>query len=200
MANSTQLDILLTIRDIANGCMTTQRLAERRGVSERTIKNYIAQARHLGADIKSFRVDGVYYWNLPSYSDIEQRVEAWIDLELNKLKSVKPKDDEFNFSESYPNIDEYLKSKDTEITDFHKDYIHNTVAPGEEFYIPKCYILAAQGIDGRWRVEVEGAAGIWWAVPASEHAPFGQFATWQTLEALQAAWRPVLGYDVTTEE
>lgn len=89
MSASVLYEILLTVRDIAVGdmssdnvsMMTTERLAVRRAVSERTIKGYIAQARHMGANIVSFPSDGVYYWRLDNYDDISRRLNIWIDLE-----------------------------------------------------------------------------------------------------------------------
>lgn len=85
MATSTNYEILLTIFDLSQGALSTPELAERRGVGDRTIKSYIAQARHLGADIRSTRGQDGYAWSIVNFPEIEDRVLTWIDLEEKGL-------------------------------------------------------------------------------------------------------------------
>ncbi len=86
MATSPLYDILLTIRDIATiDGMTTERLAMRRAIGDRTLKSYISQARHLGADIQSVRQGAGYFWVCRNWDDIAPNVAKWIDLEERGL-------------------------------------------------------------------------------------------------------------------
>jgi len=79
------LDILLTIHDIATDPkMTTERLAMRRACSERHAKRYIAEARHLGADIQSVRTPDGYVWRVGNWDAIRDRLTTWIDLEKSR--------------------------------------------------------------------------------------------------------------------
>lgn len=87
MAASPLYDVLLTIVATSLSPASARDLASARGVSDRTLKSYIAQARNLGADIVSIKRNGQYYYELRNYDDIKGRLIAWIDLEERGLLS-----------------------------------------------------------------------------------------------------------------
>lgn len=83
------LDILLTIQDVIDEPgITTERLAMRRACSDRQLKRYIAEARHLGADLRSTREatgpGTPYGWRCYNKHAIRQRLATWIDLERSR--------------------------------------------------------------------------------------------------------------------
>jgi len=61
-------DLLVTLHQlIENGSMgSPAELAQRLGISERTVKRYIAQLRQMGADIRFSRHRNTYYYSEPA--------------------------------------------------------------------------------------------------------------------------------------
>ena len=74
------LTTLRIVRDIAEHAYSTAELCEKHGASDRQMKRYIAEARHLGANLQSTRVEGRYVWSCPNYADLTN-LKKWIDLE-----------------------------------------------------------------------------------------------------------------------
>jgi len=80
--------LLLTlnlIRDIAlYTTETTEALCDEYGISDRTFKRHIEEARHLGADLQAVKTGKHWVWVCNNWSDIEQRVNTWHELETQR--------------------------------------------------------------------------------------------------------------------
>ena len=59
---------------------TSGALCEEFGVSLATLKRHIAEARHLGAAIESYREGGASYYRLKNWTACKERVNTWINL------------------------------------------------------------------------------------------------------------------------
>jgi len=80
------LTTLVIVREIATaqGSMGTADLVDRFGLSERSVKRYIAEARHLGADLQSRRASGRYVWHVDNWEQIRSRLTTWMELEQSR--------------------------------------------------------------------------------------------------------------------
>ncbi|MCA1791847.1 MAG: hypothetical protein LC667_18960 [Thioalkalivibrio sp.] len=83
---------LLIVRDIIDHPYTTAELQARYDASDRQIKRYIAEARHLGADLHTERTHsgsgGRYLWQCRNAADLKM-LDTWIDLE-NRRSLIEP--------------------------------------------------------------------------------------------------------------
>lgn len=84
------LTTLQIVRDIATRPQSTAELCERHAASDRQMKRYIAEAKHLGADLQSKRVDGRYIWSCENYPDLKN-LHIWIQIqESQSLIDTQP--------------------------------------------------------------------------------------------------------------
>ena len=71
---------LLIVRDVIEQPASSAELRERYGASDRQLKRYIAEARHLGAKLESVRSEGRYVWRCTNGDDLRM-LHTWIALE-----------------------------------------------------------------------------------------------------------------------
>ena len=99
---SERVKVLNLIKAIAQQPRTTPALMALFGVSERTIKGRIAEARKLGAQLNARqletndqgRLSGPYYWEVVNLDEIQPRLGHWLRLEasgsLLRADTLKP--------------------------------------------------------------------------------------------------------------
>jgi hypothetical protein len=75
------LVMLRLVDGLASADRTTAELMEQHGITGITLKRYIADARHLGAEIVSVKKAGKSYYRLDNYGAIKKRLKRWIELE-----------------------------------------------------------------------------------------------------------------------
>lgn len=81
--------ILEMVEGLIRQPRTKARMMEMMGVSERTLKRRIAEARHLGVGLSARRMEvnedgrlsGPYYWEVTNSPDIEEQLTRWLALE-----------------------------------------------------------------------------------------------------------------------
>ena len=75
---------LYVVRSIGENQPTAEWLCRYYGISDRTLKRYIEEARHLGAKLAPLKMmDGRYHWTCENYAQIQQRglLARWIQIE-----------------------------------------------------------------------------------------------------------------------
>lgn len=79
------LTTLYLIRECENPA-TAEELRERLDVSDRTLKRMIVEAKELGADLQSCRIEGGYYWVCRNWDQLQRRglLARWIELEESR--------------------------------------------------------------------------------------------------------------------
>lgn len=68
---------------------TKERMMDAMGVSERTLKRRIAEARHLGVELTARQIEvnergkltGPYYWEVTNAPEIQAQLNRWLALE-----------------------------------------------------------------------------------------------------------------------
>lgn len=81
--------ILEMVEGLIRQPRTRERMMEVMGVSERTLKRRIAEARHLGVELSARRMEvnengrlsGPYYWEVVNAEDLEPRLTYWLSFE-----------------------------------------------------------------------------------------------------------------------
>lgn len=81
------LTTLYVIRSAGEIRPTAEWLCNYYGLSDRTLKRYIDDARQLGADLRPVKLnDGRYHWTCANWESLEAtgRLARWIDLEQSR--------------------------------------------------------------------------------------------------------------------
>lgn len=74
------------INDICDDSFSSAWLAKRYGLSDRTFKRHIDEARHLGAVLKPYNTGGAWYWECENADQLREsgRLARWIALEKER--------------------------------------------------------------------------------------------------------------------
>lgn len=78
------LKTLYLIRSLGSGPLSSSDLQQGLGVSRPTVNRYLAEARHLGADIEAVQGNRSWLYELRNWPMCEKTVCAWIVLEESK--------------------------------------------------------------------------------------------------------------------
>lgn len=94
--------ILEMVEGLIRQPRTRERMMEAMGVSERTLKRRIAEARHLGVELSARRMEinengrlsGPYYWEVVNAPAIEQQLTRWLSLERTRTLTPKTENEQ----------------------------------------------------------------------------------------------------------
>lgn len=81
MTSNPLLQILRLIETLSRFDANAETLGRQLDASPATVKRYLVEARALGADIKSVRMNGGWVYELRNAAAVMPRVSVWIDLE-----------------------------------------------------------------------------------------------------------------------
>lgn len=81
--NDPLLDTLLLMKACA-APMASGVLCESLGVGVATLKRYIREARHLGADIQAVKVGARWYYFTANWSACQKIADRWIELQQQR--------------------------------------------------------------------------------------------------------------------
>lgn len=88
MTPSPLLQALYIVRMLNTSPTSARMLAEGLGVSDSSVKRLIADARGMGADIRSYRSGGLHFYELRNPERVMPTVLLWIDLEERRTLVV----------------------------------------------------------------------------------------------------------------
>lgn len=83
------LTTLYVTRSIGENQPTAEWLCRYYEISDRTLKRYLDEARHLGAQLVPVKMmDGRYHWTCENWNEIQQRglLGRWIQIEEEREK------------------------------------------------------------------------------------------------------------------
>lgn len=94
--------ILEMVEGLIRQPRTKERLMDTMGVSERTLKRRIAEARHLGVELSARRLEtnengrlaGPYYWEVINAAAIEPQLTRWLSLERARTLNPEAENEE----------------------------------------------------------------------------------------------------------
>ena len=69
------------IENLSHSETSSETLGRQLDASSATVKRYLVEARELGADIRSVRMNGGWVYELRNWPAIMNRVRIWIQLE-----------------------------------------------------------------------------------------------------------------------
>lgn len=81
MIHNPLLQVLRLVETLSRFDANSETLGRQLDASPATVKRFIAEARLLGADIRSVRMNGGWVYELRNASSVMTRVNQWIDLE-----------------------------------------------------------------------------------------------------------------------
>lgn len=80
----TTLEIISFIRSVSPMGASAAELQAQFGISIATLKRHLAEARELGADIQSEKVQAVSRYVLRNHHEISLRLNRWLELERSR--------------------------------------------------------------------------------------------------------------------